>query len=41
MPAETAPPMTAPLLDVRDLCVSFPSRGRMIPIVEHVSFTLG
>ncbi|KXV76532.1 ABC transporter ATP-binding protein [Acetobacter cerevisiae] len=41
MPAENAPPMTAPLLDVQDLCVSFPSRGRMIPIVEHVSFTLG
>ncbi|WP_239021475.1 ABC transporter ATP-binding protein [Novacetimonas cocois] len=30
----------APLLEVRDLCVSFPSAGRMIPIVEHVSFTL-
>jgi len=29
-----------PLLVVRDLCVSFPARGRMIPIVEHVSFTL-
>ncbi|PYD59794.1 ABC transporter ATP-binding protein [Novacetimonas maltaceti] len=34
-------PSPAPLLEVRDLCVSFPSGGRMIPIVEHVSFTLG
>jgi len=30
----------APLLAVRNLCVSFPSGGRMIPIVENVSFTL-
>lgn len=29
-----------PLLVVRDLCISFPTRGCMIPIVEHVSFTL-
>ncbi|MBO1326719.1 ABC transporter ATP-binding protein [Acetobacter sp. TBRC 12305] len=30
----------APLLDVRELSVSFRSRGRMIPVVERVSFTL-
>ncbi|RFP07678.1 oligopeptide transporter ATP-binding component, partial [Komagataeibacter xylinus] len=29
-----------PLLDVRDLCISFPARGRMVPIVEHVSFSV-
>ncbi|QOF94905.1 ABC transporter ATP-binding protein [Novacetimonas hansenii] len=39
MAAEISRPV--PLLEVRDLCVSFPSGGRMIPIVEHVSFTLG
>ncbi|WP_395371007.1 ABC transporter ATP-binding protein [Komagataeibacter diospyri] len=36
MPADP----TIPLLDVSDLCVSFPAGGRMVPIVEHVSFTL-
>lgn len=34
MPADT------PLLSVRDLCVSFPAHGRMVPIVEHVSFDM-
>lgn len=34
MPADT------PLLSVRDLCVSFPVHGRMVPIVEHVSFDM-
>ncbi|GAB6968683.1 ABC transporter ATP-binding protein [Komagataeibacter kakiaceti JCM 25156] len=33
-------PSPAAVLTVADLCVSFPVRGRMIPIVEHVSFTL-
>ncbi|MCE2563523.1 ABC transporter ATP-binding protein [Komagataeibacter sp. FNDCF1] len=35
-----ADPAAPPLLAVRDLCVSFPARGRMIPIVEHVSFSV-
>ncbi|MCH4090736.1 ABC transporter ATP-binding protein [Acetobacter sp.] len=30
----------APLLDVRDLCVSFRSGGRDVPIIENVSFTV-
>lgn len=29
-----------PLLDVRDLCISFTSRGRNIPIVENISFSM-
>ncbi|MFT8711733.1 ABC transporter ATP-binding protein [Komagataeibacter rhaeticus] len=33
-------PADPPLLAVRDLCVSFPARGRMVPIVEHVSLDL-
>ncbi|MBS1017055.1 ABC transporter ATP-binding protein [Acetobacter persici] len=41
MPVEAPPPIPTPLLEVRDLCISFPSRRRMIPIVENVSFTLG
>ncbi|WP_077930432.1 ABC transporter ATP-binding protein [Acetobacter persici] len=41
MPVKAPLPIPTPLLEVRDLCVSFPSRGRMIPIVENVSFTLG
>ncbi|MCI1438605.1 MAG: ABC transporter ATP-binding protein [Acetobacter indonesiensis] len=40
MPADTMPSPALPLLDVRNLCVSFPSGGRLIPIVENVSFTL-
>lgn len=35
MPANM-PPNT--LLEVRDLRVSFPARGQMIPIVDGVSF---
>lgn len=31
---------SAPLLDVHDLCVSFPSRAGMVPIVDRVSFRL-
>lgn len=38
MPVKTSSP---PLLEVRDLCVSFASRGQMIPIVENVSFSIG
>ncbi|MFT9257086.1 MAG: ABC transporter ATP-binding protein [Acetobacter sp.] len=34
----SSPPAPPPLLDVRDLSVSFRSRGRMIPMVERVSF---
>ncbi|MFT8719324.1 ABC transporter ATP-binding protein [Acetobacter sp.] len=30
----------APLLDVRDLCVSFRSGGRDVPIIKNVSFTV-
>ena len=30
----------APLLDVRDLCVSFRSGGRDVPIIENISFTV-
>ena len=30
----------APLLDVRDLCVSFRSGGRDVPIIENVSFAV-
>ncbi len=30
MPVEAPLPIPIPLLEVRDLCVSFPSRGRMI-----------
>ncbi|MCP1242681.1 ATP-binding cassette domain-containing protein [Acetobacter lambici] len=30
-----------PLLEVRDLCVSFTSRGQVIPIVENISFSIG
>lgn len=41
MPAEAPPAPAAPLLVVRDLCVRVPSRGRMIPLVDRVSFTLG
>lgn len=37
MPAKTPSP---PLLEVRNLCVSFASRGQMIPIVENVSFSI-
>ena len=37
MPADMPPKA---LLDVRDLRVSFPARGQMIPIVDGVSFTL-
>lgn len=37
MPANMPPHA---LLDVRDLRVSFPARGKMIPIVDGVSFTL-
>ncbi|MBS0966504.1 ABC transporter ATP-binding protein [Acetobacter okinawensis] len=29
-----------PLLDVRDLCISFTSRGQSIPIVENMSFSM-
>jgi peptide/nickel transport system ATP-binding protein len=29
------------LLDVHDLCVSFTSRGQVIPIVENLSFSIG
>ncbi|MBL7232575.1 ABC transporter ATP-binding protein [Komagataeibacter oboediens] len=36
MPADRS----APLLDVRDLCIGFPARGGMVPIVDHVSFTM-
>ncbi|WP_338331921.1 ABC transporter ATP-binding protein [Acetobacter sp. LMG 32666] len=32
---------TPPLLEVRDLCVSFTSRGQVIPIVENISFSIG
>ncbi|MFT9417403.1 ABC transporter ATP-binding protein [Acetobacter sp.] len=30
-----------PLLDVHNLCVSFTSRGQVIPIVENLSFSIG
>ncbi len=30
-----------PLLEVRDLCVSFTMRGQNIPIVENISFNMG
>ncbi|RFD19445.1 ABC transporter ATP-binding protein, partial [Komagataeibacter melaceti] len=33
-------PPPAALLAVTDLCISLPAHGRMIPIVENVSFTL-
>lgn len=33
--------MTEPLLDVRDLSVSFRTEGRLVPAVRGVSFTLG
>ena len=38
MPTNTLSP---PLLDVHDLCVSFTSRGQVIPIVENLSFSIG
>ncbi|MFT8417800.1 MAG: ABC transporter ATP-binding protein [Acetobacter sp.] len=30
-----------PLLEVRDLCVSFTARGQAVPIVQNMSFTVG
>ncbi len=45
MPGETlvpeAPLLDAPLLDVRNLCVSFRSEKGLIRIIEDVSFTVG
>lgn len=34
-------PVNAPLLEVQNLCVSFATRGQMIPIVENISFSIG
>lgn len=37
MPVNTPAP---PLLEVRNLCVSFTSRGQIVPIVENLSFSI-
>ena len=40
MAVNFSPSTSQPLLEVKDLCVSIPSHGRSVALIEHISFTL-